>query len=189
MLFVGPSSVKVSPVEDGNESLGVVVEIEGMAGIDARKALGWEAKEDGKWSRRIENKIAKWAVRKAHAVTVNVGKVEMYEGGDRLESPEPLVVVEGMDPLYLPLSYPTKADPIPKMHAFNLRVPVSFPSPQALLRYGQTVWDSREYSVDAVVDTISVALDRKYFIGNMGIDGIQKRIIGLGELTSSSPHL
>ncbi|GAA5937774.1 uncharacterized protein JCM15063_002112 [Sporobolomyces koalae] len=179
LLFVGPSSVKVSPVEDGSESLALMLEVEGMAGIDARKALGWETKEDGKWLRRVENKLARWAVRKAHGVTVNVGRVELYEGTDALEPLNPLVVVEGMDALDLPLSYPTKAEPIPKMKAFTLRIPVTFPSPRDLVAYGQAVWDSREYSLDAVLPHLSVSLDRKNFVGNINMKGISKRIVGL----------
>ncbi|GAA5886201.1 hypothetical protein JCM16303_004459 [Sporobolomyces ruberrimus] len=181
LLLVGPSSVKVSPVEDSNEQLRVIVEVEGMAGIDARKALGWETKEDGKWFRRMENKIARWAVHKAHGVNVNVGSVEVYPGFDsevdNLESTNPLVVVEGMDSLHLPLSYPTKGNPIPKMQAFNLRIPVSFPSPRDLVEFGQQVWDSREYSVQAVIPHLSVSLDKRNFVVNMA--GIQKRLVGL----------
>lgn len=181
LLFVGPSSVKVSPIEDGNEQLRVMVEVEGMAGIDARKALGWEAKEDGKWLRRIENRVARWAVRKAHGVNVNVEKVELYRGidVDSLEPIQPLVVVEGMDSLHLPLSYPTKADPLPKMQSFNLRIPVSFPSPRDLVDYGQAVWESKEYSIDAVIPQLAVSLDQKNFVGNTRMGGIQKRIVGL----------
>jgi len=188
LLFVGPSSVKVSPIEDGNEQLRVMVEVEGMAGIDARKALGWETKEDGKWLRRIENKVARWAVRKAHGVNVNVGRVELYRGFDseNLEDLNPLVVVEGMDSLHLPLSYPTKADPIPKMQSFNLQIPVSFPSPRDLVEYGQAVWSSKEYSVDAVIPQIAVSLDKRDF--NLKVNGLQKRIVGLRECSSSNEN-
>ncbi|GAA6016438.1 hypothetical protein JCM11491_002412 [Sporobolomyces phaffii] len=179
LLFVGPSSVKLSPVEQGDDDLRVIVEVEGMAGIDARKALGWEKKEDGKWLRRIENKVARWAVRKAQGVNVNVGRVEVYPGVDRLESSNPLVVVEGVDSLHLPLSYPTKADPIPAMQAFSLRIPVAFPSPRDLLEFGQGVWESKEYSIDAVIPQLSVSLDQRNFVGHITLGDIQKRLVGI----------
>ncbi|GAA5840956.1 hypothetical protein JCM3766R1_005413 [Sporobolomyces carnicolor] len=179
LLFVGPSSVKVNPVEDGTDQLRVMVEVEGMAGIDARKALGWEKKEDGKWFRRIENRIAKWAVSKAHGVNVDVGRVELYPGTDGFDSASPLVVVEGIDSLHLPISYPTKADPIPKMQSFILQIPVSFPSPRDLVEYGRHVWESKEYSVDAVIPQLAVSLDQKNLVGNIKMSNIQKRVVGL----------
>ncbi|GAA5902681.1 uncharacterized protein JCM6883_007206 [Sporobolomyces salmoneus] len=187
LLFEGPSSVKVSPIEDGNDQLRVIVEVEGMAGIDARKALGWETKEDGKWLRRIENRVAKWAVRKAQGVNVNVGRVELYPGIDNFDSSDasPLIVVDGMDSLHLPLSYPTKADPAPKMQSFVLQIPVSFPSPRDLVEYGRNVWETKEYSVEAVIPKLQVSLDKKNLVGNIKVGNVQKRIIGLRK--SSDP--
>ncbi|GAA6058783.1 hypothetical protein JCM10212_001899 [Sporobolomyces blumeae] len=180
LLLVGPSSVKVNPVEGGDEAR-IVVEVEGMAGIDCRKALGWEAKEDGKWLRRIENRLARWAVRKAHSVHVEVGQVDLYDGAGSFgesEGRRPLIVVEGMDPLELPLSYPTKAEPILKMQPFTLQIPVSFPSPKDLVEYGQAAWRSREYDIEAVVASVQVKIDRGRAAGRIGMDGIKKRILG-----------
>jgi hypothetical protein len=46
------------------------------------------------------------------------------------------------------------------------------------------VWESKEYSVDAVIPQLSVSLDQKNFVGHINMGNIQKRIIGLRESPS-----
>ncbi|GAA5867183.1 hypothetical protein JCM1840_001513 [Sporobolomyces johnsonii] len=153
LLWAGPSAVRMQVVEGGEPLL--MLEMDGMAGIDVRKALDWEAKEGGGWMRRMEGRVARWGIRKARSVAVSVAKVAIYDAGDDDRS-TPLVVVDGMETLRLPLSYPTKADPLPTMQPFTLHVPIFVPSPDALARFGSSAWENRQYRVQADVHDISV---------------------------------
>ncbi|KPV78037.1 uncharacterized protein RHOBADRAFT_50558 [Rhodotorula graminis WP1] len=148
LLWAGPSAVRVRANEAG---AGILVELDAVAGIDVRRALDWERKDDGGWIRRAEGRMARWGVRKARSVSVNVGEVAIYDARDGFDSDQPLVVVPSLETLTLPLSYPTKANPVPDMHPFTLHVPLDFPSPADLARFGQAVWDAKTYAVRAEI--------------------------------------
>ncbi|BGP36190.1 hypothetical protein JCM10450v2_000088 [Rhodotorula kratochvilovae] len=147
LLWAGPSAVRVRANEAG---AGILVELDAMAGIDVRRALDWERKDDGGWLRRTEGRIARWGVRKARSVSVDVGEVAIYDAHD-VHATEPLVVVPALETLTLPLSYPSKANPLPAMHPFTLHVPLDFPSPAELARFGQAVWEAKTYAVRAEI--------------------------------------
>ncbi|GAA5935026.1 hypothetical protein JCM1841_000098 [Sporobolomyces salmonicolor] len=168
LLWAGPSAVRVQAVEGGEPLL--MLEMDGMAGIDVRKALDWETKEGGGWMRRMEGRVARWGIGKARSVAVSVGKVAFYDAGDD-DRTTPLLVVDGMETLRLPLSYPTKADPLPAMRPFTLHVPIFVPSPDALARFGRTAWEDRQYRVEVDVYDISV------LVGEADAPGIFGRIM------------
>ncbi|GAA5891767.1 hypothetical protein JCM8208_002878 [Rhodotorula glutinis] len=148
LLWAGPSAVRVRANEVGS---GMLVELDGVAGIDVRRALDWERKDDGGWLRRAEGRMARWGVRKARSVSINVGEVAIYDARDGFDGEEPLIVVPSLETLTLPLSYPTKANPVPDMHPFTLHVPLDVPAPADLARFGQAVWDAKTYAVRAEI--------------------------------------
>ncbi|BGP09945.1 hypothetical protein JCM10049v2_005823 [Rhodotorula toruloides] len=150
MVWAGPSAVRVQASQGGE---GLVVEVDGMAGIDVRKALDWEEKDEGGWVRRMEGRIARWGVKKAKSVTVEVGEVAIYDasGGEQSASSDPLVLVNSLDSLRLPLSYPTLSNPLPTMQPFTLHIPLSFPSPQHLADFAKAVYASKDYRVRAEI--------------------------------------
>ncbi|GAA6047483.1 hypothetical protein JCM3770_005769 [Rhodotorula araucariae] len=150
LVWAGPSAVRLRANEAG---AGVLVELDAMAGIDVRRALDWEHKDDGSWLRRTEGRIARWGVRNARSVSVDVGEVSIYDVRDE-HAAEPLVVVPAIETLVLPLSYPSKAKPLPAMHSFTLHVPLEFPSPAELARFGEAVWDDKTYAVRAEIKQV-----------------------------------
>ncbi|GAA5983482.1 hypothetical protein JCM11641_005823 [Rhodosporidiobolus odoratus] len=151
LLWTGPSAVRLQPGENGAS---LVVEMDGNAGMDVRKALDWEAKETGGWLRRTEARVARWGVRKAGTVAVDVGEVALFDAASN--SGPPLVGIPALDTLHIPLSYPTKNNPQPVMQSFTLRVPLDFPSPEDLTRFGQSVWESKTYRIRADVKQVLV---------------------------------
>ncbi|BGP26331.1 hypothetical protein Rt10032_c10g4363 [Rhodotorula toruloides] len=155
MVWAGPSAVRVQASE-GRE--GLVVEVDGMAGIDVRKALDWEEKDKGGWVRRMEGRIARWGVRKARSVTVDVGEVAIYDASgnaDAFSSSSHLILVNSLDSLRIPLSYPTLAKPLPTMHPFTLHIPLSFPSPRDLADFAKGVYHSKDYRIRAEIREIA----------------------------------
>lgn len=164
LLWEGPSAVRVQALpSDGGDGGpgGVLVELDGMAGVDVRKALDWEDREGEKsgWRRRWEGRMARWGVRKAGEVAVSIGEIALYDAssssfGD--DHSEPLLVIPSLDTLRLPLSYPSLANPLPTLRSFTLHVPVTFPTPDALLRFGKDVWARKEYRVRAEVRSVAV---------------------------------
>ncbi|BGP18333.1 hypothetical protein JCM10213_008506 [Rhodosporidiobolus nylandii] len=152
LLWTGPSAVRVQAGENG---AGLMIEVDGTAGMDVRKALGWEAKDTSGWMRRVEGKVARWGIRKARSVDVDVGEVALY-GVDDLEEASPLIVIPALNTLRIPLSYPTAKDPLPSLQPFTLRVPLTFPSPQALARFGEAAWQTKQYRIHANVRETAV---------------------------------
>ncbi|GAA5999976.1 uncharacterized protein JCM10292_003563 [Rhodotorula paludigena] len=150
LVWAGPSAVRVAANTAGD---GLVVELDGMAGIDVRKALDWEDKDDSKsWFRRQEGRIARWGVRKVRSVSVDVGQVALFDAsaGSTAQT-DPLVVVDSLDTLRLPLSYPSKREPLLTMHSFTLHVPLRFPAPHDLVDFGKAAWEAKSYRVRADV--------------------------------------
>ncbi|GAA6024668.1 hypothetical protein JCM10207_007829 [Rhodosporidiobolus poonsookiae] len=194
LLWTGPSAVRVSALA-GEGNGGLAIELDGMAGVDVRRALDWEAKDKGGWFRRQEGRIARWGVRKARSVSVNVGEIAIYDATASsfdidADAQEPLIVVPALDTLRLPLSYPTKADPLPAMQPFTLHVPVTFPSPADLSRFGHAVWENKTYRVRAAVRQVNVKVGEAetggvagWFMRRMGgvrVSGIER--VQAGEL-------
>lgn len=196
LVWAGPSAVRVQASEAGD---GLVIELDGMAGIDARKALDWEAKDTGGWVRRLEGKIARWGVKKARSVTVEVGEVALYDAsrdGDELAmSSSPLVLVNSLDSLRIPLSYPTPANPLPAMQPFTLHVPLAFPSPRQLAGFGKGVWDSKDYRVRAEIREVVAQVGEANAKGPAGwflrrmkatkVTGLARTVEGKGVSASS----
>ncbi|GAA5893901.1 hypothetical protein JCM6882_003123 [Rhodosporidiobolus microsporus] len=184
VLWEGPSAVRVQALEGGGDGKdgggGLVVEVEGMAGVDVRKALEWENKdEDGKgWMRRWEGRVARWGVRKAKTIAVEVGEVALYNAAaspsssssfdDTDTHEDPLIVVPSLSTLHLPLSYPSRADPLPTLSPFTLRIPVSFPSPSDLARFGEEAWRTKSWSVRAEVRAVAVQVGTRETKGVAG---------------------
>lgn len=191
VLFAGPSAVRF--VQGGSEDTAMVVEMDGMAGVDVRKALDWESKEKGGWLRRAEGRIARWGVRRMSTVSVGVGRAMLFDGHQDIEQADQLVVVEGLDTIRLPLSYPSFADPLPQMDSFTLRIPVSFPSPESLAKVAHKAWDDRAYRARVEVDDVLVSLGGAETtglfgsllrrIGGVNVGRIARQISGAGEFS------
>lgn len=156
VLFAGPSAVRF--VDGGGKGTAMVVEMDGMAGVDVRRALDWEHKEKGGWLRRAEGRVARWGVRRMSTVSVAVGRALLFDGHQDIEHADELVRVEGLDTIRLPLSYPSMADPLPQMDPFTIRIPVSFPSPEVLSKVARQAWDDRVYRARIEVDDVLVTL-------------------------------
>ncbi|GAA5874495.1 hypothetical protein JCM8547_007377 [Rhodosporidiobolus lusitaniae] len=173
-LFEGPSAVRVQALPDddgqGGGGGGLMVEIDGMAGVDVRKALDWESKDGSRgWFRRTEGRIARWGIRKAKSVAVDVGEIAIYDASSLLEEEQdPLLVIPSLDTIHLPLSYPSLSDPLPTLSSFTLHVPVTFPSPEDLVRFGKAAWESKEYKVRADVRCVGVKVGAKETKGVAG---------------------
>ncbi|GAA5825481.1 hypothetical protein JCM11251_007004 [Rhodosporidiobolus azoricus] len=181
LLWEGPSAVRVQALEGngegGNEGGGLVMEVDGMAGVDVRKALDWEMRDNegkglGRWMRRWEGRVARWGIAKAKTVAVQVGDIAIYDASllsayDN-DQVDPLIVVPSLSTLHLPLSYPSKSDPLPTLSAFTLRIPLSFPSPQSLASFAEKVWEVKTYSVRADIGTVGVTVGEEKTKGVAG---------------------
>ena len=185
LLWAGPSAVRVRANEAGS---GMLVELDAVAGIDVRRALDWERKDKGGWIRRAEGRIARWGVRKARSVSVNVGEVAIYDDCGGWDGEGPLIVVPSLETLTLPLSYPTEANPVPDMHPFTLHVPLDFPSPANLARFGQRVWDDKIYAVRAEIREVVAQVGAPHTRGVAGwfirrmkatrVTGLARNVVG-----------
>ncbi|GAA5849165.1 hypothetical protein JCM9279_005809 [Rhodotorula babjevae] len=185
LLWAGPSAVRVRANEAGS---GMLVELDAVAGIDVRRALDWERKDKGGWIRRAEGRIARWGVRKARSVSVNVGEVAIYDARGGFDGEGPLVVVPSLETLTLPLSYPTEANPVPDMHPFTLHVPLDFPSPANLAHFGQRVWDDKIYAVRAEIREVVAQVGAPHTRGVAGwfirrmkatrVTGLARNVVG-----------
>ncbi|GAA6033827.1 hypothetical protein JCM8097_000361 [Rhodosporidiobolus ruineniae] len=167
LVFTGPSDVRLAANAAGD---GVTLEMDGTAGVDVRAALGWEHKDDRKtgWLKRVERKVARWGVRKARTVAVNVGEIALFDASvvparslsslddDEPAADSPVLVIPTLDTLTLPLSYPSASDPLPVLEPFTLHVPLTFPSPDEVVRFGKAVWEAKTYRVRADVRSVQV---------------------------------
>lgn len=194
VLFAGPSAVRfVDGGEDGSSAM--VVELDGMAGVDVRKALDWESKDDGGWLRRAEGRIARWGVRQLGAASVGIERVMLFDAHEDIEDARQLVVIEDIAPIRLPLSYPSKANPLPRMEPFTLRVPISFPTPEALAEIAKKAWENRAYRARIEVEEVIVKLggaEARGLLGTLvrkfgGVSAgarISREVAGKGELSA-----
>lgn len=155
VLFAGPSAVRLG---GGGGEAAVVVELDGMAGVDVRKALDWESKDEGGWLRRAEGRIARWGARKLGSVSVAFDRAMLFDAHEEIDQARQLVVVQGVETIRLPLSYPSKADPLPQMHPFTLRIPVAFPTPEVLAEVARKAWDDHKYAARVELDDLHVTL-------------------------------
>lgn len=192
ILFAGPEAVRlVQPSKHEGKDAVVSVEVDCMAGVDVRRALDWEAKDDDNswWFRKVEGRIARWGVRQLDSVKVGVGRVHLLgpEASD-----DPLVVVGGLQGVDLPLSYPSRGLPVPTMDHYTLRFPVYVPRPEDLVALGKRIWDEKAYSVRIEVDDINVALGGPSStgllasitrrIGGVNVNRVLRPFTGIGEL-------
>ncbi|KAM0746154.1 hypothetical protein T439DRAFT_330126 [Meredithblackwellia eburnea MCA 4105] len=108
VIWEGPSAVRV---HEGGDDKTVLLELEGKAGVDVRKALGWEEKDEqrAKWWDRWEGAVVRWAVDKVQDVQLAVGEVAVvdpqaqeYDG----ERHGQLLSASLKSPIRIPLSYP-----------------------------------------------------------------------------------
>ncbi|KAL8278305.1 hypothetical protein RQP46_009337 [Phenoliferia psychrophenolica] len=153
ILWEGPTALRV---HGGGAPDEVVVEIEGRAGMDVRKALGWEERQKGTLWGRMEDKVARWGVDKLGMVEVETTRIVIEDPTTGLA----LVFVQPTDTVQVPLSYP-RADDSPTMDNFRLAIPLAFPNPDELAKFAQAVWSSKDLSIGIQIEEVVVRPGRK----------------------------
>lgn len=159
LRFTGPSSVSI---RDGNDESDIILVIKGEAGIDVRTALNWENKDSGSWIRRTEGKLAKWGIGKVQTVEATVGRIvvldadaQRIQDNNDVESYRELVFISDMNPILLPLSYPS-LQAQPRMDKITLELPISFPSPDHLATFLRHMWEIKRGEFHLVLQDIRV---------------------------------
>lgn len=140
LVFDGPSRFGIKEGIEG----GLLIELEGKIGVNAKKSLGWEGKESGNWFKRREDSIARWFTSTLDVVGVEIGVISL--SGSKDDGEEGLILVQEMDKIMVPLSYPTSNSPDIRLDELVLSIPISFPSPSALGNFAQKVWESKHFS-------------------------------------------
>lgn len=126
------------------------VEVWGKAGVDVKRALGWATKEKGGWMRRFEARVARWGTSEVGSTSVRVRRAVLKSAGG-----EELVVVEGIDTLVLPLSYPVGGAE-PRMDEYSLVLPIDVVDPALLGRIAKEAWSSGGYAMRVDVEGVQV---------------------------------
>lgn len=191
--FEGPTSVRIKPLVDAGED-GLLLEIDGRAGVDVKKALVWEDSSNS-WARKVNMKVVRWMTQQLEVVSVRVGEISIVSStGEHVadsasSNTERLVTILDSNPILLPLNYPSSSSSDIKMLDNTLRLPIQIPSVEALAKFLHRAWDSKSYQFDVELKKVLVVpgkmggISRQVlrWIGPMEVETIVKSMSGKGQ--------
>lgn len=182
LVWAGPHAVRLIP--GGQDS--VLLEVDAELGLDARRALGWEFKDDASapWYRRVEASVARWSVSHVHSSSVDLDRISIRTSHD-----DELVTIHALRRITIPLSYP-RSHSLATLEPVTLRIPIKFPSPDLLGSLLRQIWDDKAYTLRLHVGQVSGApTSVKGMVGRFlgrnlrfGMDDVGKDISGKREL-------
>ncbi|GAA5977889.1 hypothetical protein JCM10908_005133 [Rhodotorula pacifica] len=205
LIFQGPSGVRIIPPTGGDSFAGegegeggVVIEVDATMGMDVRRALEWEYKDDrdhhkkdkkggfAAWRARTEAKLVRWAVNRADHVDIAVSGVRLFADPaepttlslpvNNVDDPltTPLLELSAPIAFSLPISYPLPDDlDEPRTDSYTFTIPLLFPSPRELVEFGKKVYDEKKYRVRAEIGSVDVRVGA----GMKGRKGLEKWVM------------
>lgn len=159
----------------------IVVEIEGKAGIDVRRALGWNDEDISAWSTTWETMIMSKIVKQLGTVNVVMDALSLRDG----DGGEHLMEIESTS-IVLPVSYRTVQSPRVQLDDFTLFLPLTLPDPAQMAPYFRKVIVTRKFDLIGEAERIVVGTDDQVGIfgwimnrvGGLEMGGMTRRIAG-----------
>jgi hypothetical protein len=180
LVLEGIHGIRIVPsfVADENQ---IVVEIEGRAGIDVRRALGWDDRDISAWATTWETQIMSRIVKEIKTLVVQVEGLSIKDGLDAK------VLMKIADTsITLPVSYRTVNSPRVTINDFKLSLPFTLPNPKQLGSSARRVVEEKRFDVIGEAGRIIVGTDEiggafgwiMNQIGGLDIGGMSKRVNG-----------